>query len=130
MKKAALFILFFVIIFASACKKPVLNENPDYAGVWKTECLGNGCNQHILIIRNDNTGEYYTEGQDIESVSYEGKVRIKDDVLKIGLVNSFHINEPPTEKYDSVFSYCQCSYGEVYVYSWYMVIDDMTYYKQ
>ena len=125
-------ILYLIVItaFVCSCKKLILNENPDYEGVWETECLGHGCDVHTLIIREDNTGEYRTSGQEIENVNYKGKVRIKDDVLQIGVKNKFNINEHPTAKNDTVTSYCQCLWGEKMVYSWYMIIDNITYYKE
>ncbi|PLX06629.1 MAG: hypothetical protein C0596_15015 [Marinilabiliales bacterium] len=130
MKKTALYILFFVLVFSSACKKLVVDENSDFVGVWKTECFGEGCNQHTLIIRNDNTGEYYTDGQNLEPVSYKGKVRINDNVLKIGVIHKFEIDQVPTEENDSIIIYCPCHYGDVYNYTWYMEIDGLRYYKQ
>jgi len=130
MDKKVLFIFFVITVFVTGCKKLVLYENSDYQGVWKTECMGHGCDSHVIIIGDDNTAEYYTEGQEIELVHYKGKARIKDDVLKIGVAHSFHVDQPPTAKSDTVFSSCQCTFGEAFVYSWYMIIDNNTYYKQ
>ncbi|HRZ42557.1 MAG TPA: hypothetical protein P5228_07635 [Bacteroidales bacterium] len=127
-KTVVLFTLLTLLSFG--CKKQILDENPDYEGVWKSECFGMGCDRYTLTIKSDNTGEYIASGQEIENVHYKGTVRIKDNTLKIGLNHAFTVNTPPTEKHDTVTSYCQCLYGEEMVYSRYLTIDNITFYKE
>ena len=123
------YILLFTILLISfcGCKKLVLEVNPEFEGKWETKTMGNDCESYTIIINSDNSGEYLSSSPD-EDIHVTGKVKIKDNTLKIGS-QTFSMSTFPTTSYDTleVCSFCDCvSY---YPYSAYLIIDDITYYK-
>lgn len=126
------FIHFFCLIllgssFLLSCKKKVLKEYPELEGRWETKSMGNDCNEYVLRINSDHSGDFYS-ATTAGITELSGKVKVKDNVLYFS-GNQMTIQTFPTEKEDSleVCSACECL--AYYPYSAYMVMDSVTYYK-
>ncbi len=127
MKNYYLLLCIFLLSILFGCKKDVLDVNPEFEGKWETKTMGNECDSYTIVINSDNSGEYIHSSA-IEDIHYSGKVKLKDNTLKIGS-HKFTVNASPASSVDTleVCSFCDCV--SFYPYSAYLTIDDITYYK-
>ncbi|MFT6716784.1 MAG: hypothetical protein ACJA0Q_001432 [Saprospiraceae bacterium] len=128
MKKLQVLLFILCIISLTNCKKKVLDENPDFEGVWESESVGDVCSKHTVIIDKDNKGSYRYWSAGADEDDDEGTVRIKDDCLKIGTFKKFKINEMPTSSNGTINECSSCFCGD-HRYTDYMVLDHIKYYK-
>ena len=77
------------MFFFSACSKWATNVTPEIEGVWKSEIGPPNCGSGFTIDENSN-GYYYPESVGLQ---YEGRAKIKDQVLYIGDFQMLTIHE-------------------------------------
>ena len=82
--------LLFLLVATNSCKKPVAEVNQDYVGEW--DALSDA---YYTISISSNSKGVYQKLSGISTVTVSGKVKLKDDKLKIG-VKTFDVDMHPT----------------------------------